>query len=73
MIAETIKKAIWDCERNGGNPTTVAMTYDTFYQLADECRDVMVYKTQTGPINRIFGLRIELRRNLPEGVTMIIY
>lgn len=72
MIAETIRNAMIDCQKNGGNPTTVAMTYDTFYQLADECRDVLVYKTQR-PVNRIFGLWIELRRDLPEDVTMIIY
>lgn len=73
MIAETIKKAMWDCERNGGNPTTVAMTYETFNQLADECRDVMVYASPNGPTNRIFGLWIQLRRDLPKDVTMIIY
>ena len=73
MMAETIKKAMWDCQRNGGQPKTVAMTRETFDQLVYECRDVLVHDATLRPINTIYGLLIDIRRDMPKDVTMIIY
>lgn len=74
MIIEAIEKAMSDYQKNfGGIPTTLMIPYDKYHQLLEECSsNETIDERKRVTINGIFGLNIQLRKDLPEDMIMIV-
>ena len=68
-IANTIHRMKWQHIENGGEPTKVTMSVQTYYTMLNSVRDIMVNAEKS---KTICGLEIEVREDVEDDVLFIV-